>query len=284
MKTYNVCWSGGVDSTFIVTQLSQFPIVIHPFYIKGQTFRLSEPQELDAIASIRDLLLNDPRTKAEILPPEIVEKNDLRIKDHEIVKAHRRIYMRNLQTYKTRHGGTLPAAGSNQIYMEITFISPQYVSCASIAKCLGKSVEIGFTCDDYENNIEAFQSCSMSVLEDRNTDRKISVFNEEQTDKDMYTLFRDIRFPIVGQGMHKRDIWRWYSDHGYTQVRSKTIFCHTPVMHEDGLWEPCGICAPCMEAIHSGVVEPFTEAGLARYRDYEENHEKEPERFRLKGF
>lgn len=38
MKTYNVCWTGGVDSTFIVTQLSQFPVTIQPFYIKGQTF------------------------------------------------------------------------------------------------------------------------------------------------------------------------------------------------------------------------------------------------------
>ena len=76
MKTYNVCWTGGVDSTFIVTQLSQFPVTIRPFYIKGQTFRQSEPQELEAIATIRELLLADLRTKATILPIVIIEKDE----------------------------------------------------------------------------------------------------------------------------------------------------------------------------------------------------------------
>ncbi len=105
MKTYNICWSGGIDSTFIITQLSQFPVIIRPFYIKGQTFRLSEPQELEAIKSIQKLLLADKRTKAKIMPLTIIEKDDPRIKDREIVKAHRRIYMRLLDEYKLVSGG-----------------------------------------------------------------------------------------------------------------------------------------------------------------------------------
>ena len=105
MKTYNVCWSGGIDSTFVVTQLSQFPVIIQPFYIKGQTFRLSEPQELKAIKSIQKLLLADSRTKAKIMPIIIIEKDDPRIKDREIVKAHRRLYMRLLDEYKKLRGG-----------------------------------------------------------------------------------------------------------------------------------------------------------------------------------
>lgn len=137
MKTYNVCWSGGLDSTFVVTQLSQFPVTIQPFYIKGQTFRSSEPQELSAVAAIRELLLADPRTKANLLPSTIIERDDPRIKDHEIVKAHRRVYLRLLAEYKETHGGTLPPAGSQQIYADGAFISPQYVACSSLAKSLG---------------------------------------------------------------------------------------------------------------------------------------------------
>jgi len=283
MKTYNVCWSGGLDSTLIVTQLSQFPVTIRPFYIRGQTYRLSEPQELEAVAAIRELLLADPRTKAELLPLTVIEKDDPRIKDREIIKAHRRIYMRLLEEYKAKHGGSLPSAGSQQIYVDSAFVSPQYVACASLAKSLEETIELGVICDDLEH-ILASKLFSTSTVSDKLTGRNLMHLDEETPDKDLYLLFQDIRFPLAGQGMYKRDIWQWYAEHQYLEVRSKTISCQSPLIHEDGTWEPCGICTACIGVIHEGLLEPFTEGGLARYRDYEEHHEKEPERFRLKGF
>ena len=284
METYNVCWSGGLDSTFIVTQLSCFPVVIRPFYIKGQTFRQSEPQEFAAIAAIHELLLADPRTKARLLPLEVLEKDDPRIKDREIVKAHRRIYMHLLGEYKDQHGGELPPAGSQQIYADGAFISPQYVACASLAKNLGGVIEIGLLKDDFEGSVPALKSGSAEVLHDETTGRSLLVLGEGTADRNLYELFKDLRFPIAGQGMCKRDVWNWYEENNYLQVRAMTNFCQAPVIHEDGTWEPCGTCTACIGVIRENVLEPFTEDGLARYRDYEENHEKEPERFRLKGF
>lgn len=284
MRTYNVCWSGGIDSTFIVTQLSRFPVSIQPFYIRGQTFRLSEPQELEAISAIRELLLLDSRTRAELLPLVVIEKDDPRIKDREIVKAHRRIYIRLLEEYKAKHGGSLPPAGSQQIYADGAFISPQYVACASLAKYLGDFIEIGLLTDDFESNMPVFKSCSTAMVLDEPTDRNLLYLCEDDDNRDIYTLFRDIRFPIAGQKMYKRNVWQWYAEHEYLEVRAKTNFCQAPVLHEDGSWEPCGTCAACIGVIHENLLEPFTENGLARYRDYEKNHEKEPERFRLKGF
>ena len=284
MKTYNVCWSGGIDSTFIITQLSQFPVIIRPFYIRGQTFRLSEPQEMAAISTIRELILADSRTKAELLPLSIIEKDDLRIKDREIVNAHRRIYMRLLEEYKTKHGGNLPPAGSQQIYADGAFISPQYVACESLAKYLGETIEIGLLLDDFETNMPVFKLCSTYITSDEITGRNLLSLCEDNFNKDLYTVFQDIRFPIAGQKMYKRDVWQWYAKNEYLQIRSKTNFCQAPIIHTDGTWEPCGICTACIGVIHENLLEPFTESGLARYHDYEENHEKEPERFRLKGF
>lgn len=283
MKTYNVCWSGGIDSTFIVTQLSQFPVTIRPFYIRGQTFRQSEPQELEAIEAIRKLLLADSRTKAELLPLTVIEKDDPRIKDREIVNTHRRIYMQLLEEYKAKHNGKLPPAGSQQIYVDGAFISPQYIACASLAKYLGEPIELGFLRDDFET-IPAFKLFSTAVAPDDVTGRKLLHLCRNNFDKDFYILFENFRFPIAGQKMYKRDVWQWYADHKYLEVRVKTNFCQAPVIHTDGSWEPCGVCTACIGVIHEGLLEPFTEAGLARYRDYEDNHEKEPERFRLKGF
>ena len=281
MKTHFVCWSGGVDSTFVVTQLSQFPVEIQPFYIKGQTFRQSEPQEIAAITTIRELLQADPRTKAKLLPTIFFEKDDPRVKDHEAVKAHRRIYMRLLQEYKQSHGGVLPPAGSFQIYADNAFFPPQDIAFASLTKYFGETIEMGLTCDDM--NMPVYKLFSMVKTTDEDTGRSLMRVSDT-TDPDMYQLFKNIRFPIVGQGLYKKDLWQWYADNGYLQVRSNTIFCQAPVFHEDGTWEPCGACQTCIAVIRENVTEPFTEAGLARYRDYELNHEKEPERFRLKGF
>lgn len=108
--------------------------------------------------------------------------------------------------------------------------------------------------------------------------------SEDNADDDFNTIYRNLCFPIAGQGMDKRDIWLWYEEHGYTHVRAKTIFCQDPVILENGMWEPCGICTACIGVIREGLLEPFTDDGLTRYHDYEVNHEKDPKRFRLKGF
>lgn len=84
--------------------------------------------------------------------------------------------------------------------------------------------------------------------------------------------------------MHKKDVWQWYSEHGYIDVRSKTNSCQYPIVNSAGENELCGMCNPCITLIRGGVLEPFTQSGLERYRDYEENHEKEPERFQMKNF
>lgn len=283
MKTRNVFWSGGIDSTFIVTQLSQFPVTIRPFYIKGQTFRLSEPWELSATAEIRDLLLSDTRTKAEILPLEVVEKDDRRVKDRDIVNAHRRIYTRLLEGYKEQRGGSLPPAGSQQIYADGAFISPQYLSFASLAKFYGQLFEVGLLRDDFEI-APSFKKLHTVIETDELTQRGLLRAVDDTPDKDFYELFKLFRFPIAGQHMYKKDVWDWYKHNSYEHIRAKTIFCQSPVSHNDGTFEPCGICNSCITVIHENVLEPFTPSGLERNRDYEENHEKEPERFRLKAF
>ena len=283
-SVYNVCWSGGIDSTFIVTQLSRFPVEIHTFYIEGQTFRLSEKQEKAAIASILDTLVHDPRTQAEIKPIIIIKNDDGRIKDRDIIKAHRRIYMSLLEEYKARNNGYLPPAGSQQIYSDGAFISPQYVACASLAGYLGEKIEIGLLRDDFEGNMPVFFGKKTGYEADEQTGRRLLYLIEDPLYGDLYCLFKNLRFPIAGQKMYKKDVWKWYEKNGYTEVRSKTNFCQAPVMHDDGSWEPCGVCTACIGIINEGLYAPFTQDGIARYNDYINNHVKEPERFRLKGF
>ena len=127
---------------------------------------------------------------------------------------------------------------------------------------MDEAVEIGFTCDDFEKNIEAFKNCSLHTFVDKETGRNMTELSEKTEDEDLYTVFSVIRFPIVGQGMYKSDIWRWYEAHCYLNIREKTIFCQAPVIYADGTWEPCGVCASCIEVVHSNLLEPFKEKAL----------------------
>ena len=245
-KKYYVSWSGGVDSTFVVTQLSQFPVVIQPVYFRGQTFRLSEPQELSAIDTITCLLQKDVRTRAKLLPICIIEKDDPRIKNREIISAHRRIYIRLLEEYKTKCGGKLPPAGSQQIYEDGAFISSQYIAMASFAKNCRCKLYVGWLRDDLEHL--PVKLSQLSYAYDEMSGIKLSFLDkvdvEDSMAKDVHTLIKDFCFPIIGQDMYKQDIWKWYEINGYQKIRSHTIFCQAPIVHSDGSYEPCGmLCA-----------------------------------------
>lgn len=192
--------------------------------------------------------------------------------------------MRLIKEYKAKRGGSLPPAGSQQIYVDGSYVSPQFAACASLAKQFGENIEFGSVCEEFEEAELFFSLISTEMIADKETERKLLKVKEENSDKDLYLLLKDFRFPLVAQGMHKRDVWQWYADHDYLQIRANTITCQAPVIREDGTWEPCGMCTSCILSIHANMLEPFTQEGLARYRDYEENHIKEPERFRLKGF
>ncbi len=281
MKTYNVCWSGGLDSTLIVTQLSKNTVRIRPFYIKGQTFRQSEPQELDSIIKNLKILRSDHRTKANIIDLEIIEKEDNRIKNIDAERARRNIYVNRLEEYKQKLNGHLPPVGSNQTYIDGGYISGQYASCASLARYLGETIELGLVFNDSEANI--VMSCGDTIVEyDEATGR--NVMRLTGGDKDVYTLFKDCSFPLLGQKLYKKDVWKWYENNNYTNVRDNTNSCQNPVIHSDGTYEPCGVCNPCVTLIRGDVLSPFTEEVLSRYRDYEKNHIKDPNRFRLKEF
>ena len=197
--------------------------------------------------------------------------------------AHRRLHKRLLEEYKQKQNGKLPLAGSQQIYIDGAYVSPQYIACASIANSLHEPFELGLQQDDMEN-VTAFRFFKTLVLKDEITGLPTLIVDKNNSDPDGYTLFKDFRFPIAAQKLRKKDIWDWYKANGYEEVRKRTITCQQPIVHENGTWEPCGMCTSCVGEINEKVTEPFTKAGLARYHDYIENHTKEPERFRMRGF
>ena len=75
-RVINIFWTGGLDSTFRVVELSRCPCTIQPYYVViGK--RKSLHCELKAIKTISQILRKDKRTKAELLDPIIVGEEEI---------------------------------------------------------------------------------------------------------------------------------------------------------------------------------------------------------------
>jgi len=75
MKMIQVLWTGGMDSTLIMIQLSQMNVSILPIYISNANGRKTESNELTAMNKIYQELKQDKRTIAELLPIRIIADN-----------------------------------------------------------------------------------------------------------------------------------------------------------------------------------------------------------------
>ena len=75
-RTINILWTGGMDSTFRVVELSRRQCTIQPYYILIGV-RKSFRYELNAIEKISEILRKDNRTQAKISDPIIVEEKDI---------------------------------------------------------------------------------------------------------------------------------------------------------------------------------------------------------------
>lgn len=157
MKTYEIFWTGGFDSTLRVVQLSRLPIRIQPVYCTGvaSDIRKSEFYELRAIKQISELLKSKSETKADILSLKIVhtdrnapksEDDDFVYetlpKNHDVAKAFRRIYISMMSTRREQLATRRVVL--NAVNLDL-YIDSQYQWLAAYANSRPSPVEIGIT-------------------------------------------------------------------------------------------------------------------------------------------
>ena len=94
MQTVNVFWTGGLDSTYRILELSRMPLTIQPYYIWDQT-RGSIKQELKAMDDIAKIVKKNSLTKAKLLPLQIINNGDI-ADDAEITAAWRTLNQKYL--------------------------------------------------------------------------------------------------------------------------------------------------------------------------------------------
>lgn len=120
MKTVNVLWTGGWDSTFRILQLSTKEIIIQPYYLKDN--RKSEKKELDTIYSLTKEIRSLASTRCILNELITMSVSDVD-KDKDISQAYKEV-CQMLKKFNKGHLGTqyewLARFSKNMSHLELS--------------------------------------------------------------------------------------------------------------------------------------------------------------------
>ncbi len=236
MNKVNILWTGGLDSTYRVLELSMSEVTIQPYYLAN--VNPSTQYEINAILRNTEAILSRPGTKCTLLPLIVVHSSQIK-PSAEITAAWERLH-------------ALSRLGS------------QYDWIARFADQYNLTLELGIEKDDKESTIVRClsQSGGYSILNNEEV-----VVSEEGT-ADAKLVFKNMRFPLPLFNMTKQDEIEQFKRWGATKVLNRTWFCYRPVNGK-----PCGLCDPCQTYIEVGLGNRIPKNRLRLYY-FRKNHEK----------
>ena len=230
MKTINILWTGGWDSTYRIVELSRMDVQIHPVYCRDPN-RKSTPIELETMEKIVKALQARPETTAQFLPITIIDRDAIP-ENPEITNAFKEI------SSNIRIGGQydwLARIALIHPELEIGIEKPhgEYSGCVAVLDAYGKLIQ-----------------------------RDGSFFlDKENATPACVALMGNFSFPIynITEVEMLENIRSW----GYEDIMKMIWFCHGPVK---GL--PCGTCRPCQQKMDCGMGFLLPDSAKRRYRAF----------------
>ena len=216
-KNVHILWTGGLDSTARMVELSRKPIVIHPYYVIDQG-RASTSFEMDAMRRIRERLLCDPNTIAEILPITEIIRDEIH-PDSVISTSWQKLNEK--YGLGTQYDFLARYAKANNIVLEL-----------GVEKEEGSRARASILSEGEMIEIEDFSGCNYKI-------------SEIESSSDALAVWRFFTFPLWEKS--KLDAVQMMEDLGCGDIVEMTWFCHNPL-----LGKPCGHCNPCVDARHYG--------------------------------
>lgn len=224
-RIVHILWTGGLESTYRVVELSKTDCVIQPHYIIFEGIRKSQKYELKAIKKITEILKKDQRTRATILPPIVFCFNaQNRIEDYPDIKEAQ-LFLETNKNYRSR----------------------QYSMFARYARHEKLKLEMG-VCFSTLGAIGRVIDTSSLVSHPLYSDLLMIDPEKGQEEWASYTLFKDFLFPRSLFHKEKKDEASELSNDGYAEVAKKVWTCYNPIF---GM--PCGHCGPCRSAKLEGT-------------------------------
>lgn len=227
METINILWTGGLDSTFRICELSFASVVVQPYYIIDPN-RKSVPYELKAMRRILKLLRERSQTMAEIKDPITIQMETIPHAE-SISKAQ------NYLNSKYKLGG-------------------QYEFIANFTKVNNLKLEVGLESSHRSKAATALQSEAVLQLNRYSNSSESDVWgtylvvDSIKSTPMITTIFENLKMPYHLFNIEKKEEVALMKEWGLEKVMKYTWFCHNPV-----LGYPCGHCNPCKDALNEGL-------------------------------
>ena len=214
-KIVNVLWTGGLDSTCRIAELSQQDVIIQPYYIMDPS-RKSIPYELRAMATITELIRKNAKTTAELREIIKVELDNIEA-DEEISTSYENLRKK----YK---------------------LGSQYDFLARFAKQKNMVLEVGLECSPRSKAYNTIIGECKELVKNKEFNRY--EINRDVTSFDGIHVLERLTYPCTLWHKSKKEEVEYMKSLGLGNLIDKTHFCHNPIM---GL--TCGQCNPCKDAL-----------------------------------
>lgn len=216
----NVFWTGGLDSTCRIAELSKLDVIIQPYYII-EVGRTSFQKEIKAIQSISNTIRLSPDTIGKLNDVIIIHESQLAKKD-EYTKAWEVLY----EKYK---------------------LGSQYALLARFAREKDLILEVSIENSPRSKAHKALDEESKLKIVKKGELEEYSI-DQQNSSKEAILLFENIRFPKTIWNLTKLEEVEKIKKMGLECIIHLTWFCHRPIL---GL--TCGHCNPCKDAINEGM-------------------------------
>jgi 7-cyano-7-deazaguanine synthase in queuosine biosynthesis len=231
MKTVNLLWTGGWDSTFRLLDLILLKKRKVQTYYIIDAGRPSTGIELLTIKNIRHRLCKlYPAARELLLPTKYYAAGDIG-PNHEITQSY--------QVLRERYG-----------------IGSQYEWLARFAYEQGiHNLEMSIAHQDGR----VFRALEKFVIRRESGGDTTFEIDKKHEGTDIFRVFKDIRLPILD--ISKIRMVEISKAAGFNDLMELSWFCHTP--RRSGA--PCGRCNPCICAIEEGLAWRLPWVSRARY-------------------
>lgn len=227
-RTVNILWTGGLDSTFRIAELSRLDVIVQPYYIIDPE-RPSSGKEMEAIHNITEYIRKDPATVCELKDLIVVERDQI-TPDATITAAY-------------------------QVLREKYALGSQYDWLARFAHSQQLILEMGLEKNPTGKAFNTLDGECTLIEENKDGIWELLV-DQSQSSKEANIIFGQLRFPKVLWDTEKVDEVKKMHEMGLGKIVKMTWFCHRPVV---GM--TCGHCNPCRDALNEGMAWRVSKTG-----------------------
>ena len=225
----NILWTGGLDSTFRLVELSREDVEIQPYYILDPS-RNSVPQERKAMRKIYSALHSKTSTKANLKEIIFIDLKTI-TKDDNIKSAWTSLNLSH--KLGSQYDFLARFAIQNNLILEVGLENSERSKATNVLKSYGAL---------------KMQSYLRTKNMDSLTWDKVYAIDTDSATTTCRLIFENLRFPAHLFNIEKIEEAQKLRDWGCEDILKLTWFCHSPIF---GL--PCGQCNPCRDALNEGM-------------------------------